>query len=224
MLTKTITYHDLDGNEFTEDFYFNFSKAEIVEQELIHHEGGGFGAYLTMVTSSGNGSLIMSTFKDIISNSYGRRSADGKSFLKNKEDREAFLGSEAYEKLFLELITEPNAAAQFVNGLLPADAQAAAKEQAAKPGFRPGAETLPKSRRDQLEAERQSDGQNTNPSPPVQVAPEPAPQPLNQDEIEQIRRQARLDFEAEQLQAKQNPATVDPSTQPWNGVDGLPPQ
>ena len=34
MLKKTITYMDYDGNERTEDFYFNLSKAEIAEMEL----------------------------------------------------------------------------------------------------------------------------------------------------------------------------------------------
>ena len=30
MLKKTIAYTDYDGNERTEDFYFNLSKAEIM--------------------------------------------------------------------------------------------------------------------------------------------------------------------------------------------------
>ena len=33
MLKKTITYTDYDGNERTEDFYFNISKAELAELE-----------------------------------------------------------------------------------------------------------------------------------------------------------------------------------------------
>ena len=31
MLKKTITYVDYNGNERTEDYYFNLSKAEIME-------------------------------------------------------------------------------------------------------------------------------------------------------------------------------------------------
>ena len=34
MLKKTITYTDYNGSERTEDFYFNLSKAEIMEMEL----------------------------------------------------------------------------------------------------------------------------------------------------------------------------------------------
>ena len=33
MLKKTITYIDYDDNERTEDFYFNLSKAELLEME-----------------------------------------------------------------------------------------------------------------------------------------------------------------------------------------------
>ena len=34
MLKKTITYTDYNGNERTEDFYFNLTKAEVVEMEM----------------------------------------------------------------------------------------------------------------------------------------------------------------------------------------------
>ena len=34
MLKKTITYTDYDGNERTEDFYFNISKAELTELQF----------------------------------------------------------------------------------------------------------------------------------------------------------------------------------------------
>ena len=39
MLKKTITFTDYDGNERKEDFWFNLSKAEILEMELLT-EGG----------------------------------------------------------------------------------------------------------------------------------------------------------------------------------------
>ena len=34
MLKKTITYTDYDGNQRTEDFFFNLSKAEVLEMEM----------------------------------------------------------------------------------------------------------------------------------------------------------------------------------------------
>ena len=34
MLKKAISYTDYDGNERTETFYFNLSKAEIIEMEM----------------------------------------------------------------------------------------------------------------------------------------------------------------------------------------------
>jgi hypothetical protein len=171
MIKKTITYSDLDGKEFTEDFYFNLSQAEFLELEMIHENDGGFREYLTSVTNSGNGKAIMELFKEIISMAYGTRSEDGKSFVKRKGDQENFMGSEAYEKLFIELLMGPDTAAEFVNGLLPAKVQAAAAEVRAQDGFRPGASTLPTSRREQLEAERAA---AQAPSTPVQTGPDVA--------------------------------------------------
>ena len=34
MLKKTITYKDYNGTERTEDFYFNLTKAEVMEMEM----------------------------------------------------------------------------------------------------------------------------------------------------------------------------------------------
>ena len=34
MLKKTINYTDYNGNERTEDFYFNLTEAEILEMEM----------------------------------------------------------------------------------------------------------------------------------------------------------------------------------------------
>ena len=36
MLKKTITFEDYNGNQVTEDYYFNFTKAEVVQLDLIH--------------------------------------------------------------------------------------------------------------------------------------------------------------------------------------------
>lgn len=119
MLKKTITYKDLDGNTVTEDFYFNLSKAEIAEMELSMD--GGMSAHLQRIVEEKNGAHIIETFKDIIRRSYGRRSEDGKSFLKKPEYFEAFVTTDAYSELFMEIVTDADAAAKFVVGIVPAD-------------------------------------------------------------------------------------------------------
>ena len=50
MLKKTISYTDYDGNQRTEDFYFNLSKAEITEMELSME--GGMRAYIKRIIAA----------------------------------------------------------------------------------------------------------------------------------------------------------------------------
>ena len=50
---------------------------------------------------------------------YGEKSPDGKRFIKNQELRDAFAQTEAYSDLFMELATDAEAAARFINGIVP---------------------------------------------------------------------------------------------------------
>lgn len=120
MLKQTITYTDYNGNERTEDFYFNLSKAECVEWETS--VVGGLSNLLESVVKSNNGPQIMKIFKEIIVRSYGKKSADGLRFEKSEEITNAFLQTEAYSELFMKLCTDDKAASDFVNGILPKDA------------------------------------------------------------------------------------------------------
>lgn len=118
MLKKTITYNDLDGNPITEDFYFNLTKAEIAEMELSHD--GGLSAYLQRIVETKDGAVIIAAFKDILFKAYGRRSEDGKRFVKSPEISTEFTQTEAYSDLFMELVTNAEASAAFFRGVVPA--------------------------------------------------------------------------------------------------------
>ena len=119
MLKKTITYNDYDGNERTEDFYFNLTQAEILEMDLS--ASGGLEKLIQKIISEKNGEKIVKLFKEIILKSYGEKSLDGKRFIKNEELTEAFIQTEAYSQLFVELATDSDKAAEFVNGIIPKD-------------------------------------------------------------------------------------------------------
>lgn len=119
MLKKTITYEDLDGNKITEDFYFNLSKAELAEMELT--QKGGLADHLKKIVASQDGGEIITTFKKIIGDSIGRRSEDGKRFIKSEEIKDEFFQSDAYNQLFMELVTDSNAATEFIKGIMPKD-------------------------------------------------------------------------------------------------------
>lgn len=119
MLKKTITYEDFDGNKRTEDFYFNLSKAEVLEMEM--GISGGMSQMLNKIIAAQDGGRVIKTFKDIILKAYGEKSPDGKRFIKSEEISTAFSQTEAYSQLFMELATNADAAATFVNSIIPVD-------------------------------------------------------------------------------------------------------
>lgn len=121
MLKKDITYTDYNGQERTDSFYFNMSKAELAEMQLTLD--GGFEAYIQNIIDAKDGATMVKLFKDIILMSYGEKSLDGKRFVKNEEVRDGFAQTEAYSVLFMELISDDKAAAEFINGILPSDLQ-----------------------------------------------------------------------------------------------------
>lgn len=117
MYKKTITYTDYNGVERTEEFLFNLSKAELAEMELS--KVGGYKAYIEQIIKSDDREEILDTFKTLILNSYGEKDESGKRFIKSDELSTAFSQTEAYSNLFMELITDADAAAAFVNGIVP---------------------------------------------------------------------------------------------------------
>lgn len=117
MLKKTIKFNDLDGNEVEEVHYFHLNKAELVEMEMSHD--GGLSATLQRIVETEDGQGIIREFKLIVLGAYGKRSDDGRRFIKNQQLRDEFEASEAYSALFMELITNTEAAIDFVNGVIP---------------------------------------------------------------------------------------------------------
>ena len=119
MIKKTITYPDFNGNERTEYFYFNLTKAEITKMELSIK--GGLAEMIQRIVAAQDTPAIIEVFEDLIKRSYGVKTPDGRGFVKRAEDLEAFMSTEAYSQLFMELATNADAAGEFVNGVVPAD-------------------------------------------------------------------------------------------------------
>lgn len=126
MLKKTITYTDYDGNERTEDFYFNLTKAELTEMEMSTE--GGLGEKIKRIVDAKDVKEIMAIFKDLILKAYGQKSDDGKRFIKSKELTDAFVQTEAYSELFMTLVTKENEATSFINNIIPKDLVVSDKE------------------------------------------------------------------------------------------------
>ena len=130
MLKKIITYTDYNGVERTEPFYFNLSKAELMEMEL--GVTGGMTEMLDKIIAAKDAPSLMKTFKEMIMKAYGVKSDDGKRLIKSEELSIAFTQTEAYSVLFMELITDDKAAADFVNGIIPNEIQAEVAAQTAQ--------------------------------------------------------------------------------------------
>lgn len=136
MITKEITYNDYNDQQRTEKFQFNFTKAELAEMELSVN--GGLSAMMTRIKETDDRPELMRIFKELILKAYGVKSADGKRFIKNDEVREAFVQTEAYSELYMELLTDTEAAIAFFTGLIPADIKTQEAENDSKVVSMPG--------------------------------------------------------------------------------------
>ena len=122
MLKKTIKYTDLNGLERTEDHYFNLTKSELMKMEM--GTTGGWSAWLQQIVNAQDTPTLMEVFDKIILKAYGRKDASGVRFEKSEEISTAFSQTGAYDALFMELITDAEAAQKFINGIIPEDMRA----------------------------------------------------------------------------------------------------
>lgn len=117
MLKKTISYTDYDGNKRTENHWFNLDEGEILELQMRYP--GGMSAMLQKMVEEEDGAKILATIKEIIMLAYGEKSLDGRYFEKSHEKAVRFTHSRAYSALLMELYRDADAAADFMNKIIP---------------------------------------------------------------------------------------------------------
>lgn len=120
MFKKTITYTDYNDVERTETFYFNLTKAEVLEMEL--GTVGGLSAMIQGVIDAKDTPALIKIFKDLVLRAYGEKSPDGKQFIKIKDGvrlADEFAQTAAYPEIFMELATNDEVAAEFVKNITP---------------------------------------------------------------------------------------------------------
>ena len=128
MLKKKITYTDFNGNERTEDHYFNLTKTELTEIALGLPDGmdeseiteANEQAAMTIIDKLGKDG-VFKFIKELILKSYGIKSSDGKRFQKSEEISKEFSETLAFDQFFTELMTDDVKAAEFVNSIIPKD-------------------------------------------------------------------------------------------------------
>jgi len=117
MIQKEIEFEDFNGEMQTETCYFHLSKSELIDMEL--ETTGGMEDQLKNLLKSENGAEMVKLFRKFILMSYGAKSPDGRRFDKTPELTEAFESSPAFDALFVEMMTDPGAAVNFINGMVP---------------------------------------------------------------------------------------------------------
>lgn len=189
MLKRNITYTDFEGNQRSEDFYFNFSKSELVEMELAsvtkENPDGNYAKQLEKIVESHNGRAIMDVIKDMISRSYGVRSDDGRYFEKDETSRRRFLNSAAYDQLFYDLCMNPDKAGEFFNGLMPREVMAEAKKIADAKAGRP--QLQDHLQKETKTVELPSDQHRVEPQVPERPAYLPAVEPVLSPEVQSVK-------------------------------------
>ena len=115
MLKETMTYVNFDGEEVTEDLYFNLSTVELHRANAKY--GGNIEEEIKRIIANDEAEKMVEILEYIILTSYGVKSPDGKRFIKTKEDRENFEYSIAYAELFTSILMSPQKAKSFAEGL-----------------------------------------------------------------------------------------------------------
>lgn len=117
MIKRTVTYEDYNGEKRTETFYFHYTEAEILDMEMS--EEGSFAERIQRIIDAKDKTALMKLIKKFVIDAYGVKSEDGKRFMKNDEVKAAFLESPAYSDIFMDMVTNDEIAAEFVNGVIP---------------------------------------------------------------------------------------------------------
>ncbi len=123
MIKWPITYTNYNGDEITEDFYFNLNKAELAQMQF--NANGAYSQFIERIVNQRDLKQLGEEIRNLILNSYGEKSDDGRLFRKSQKMREEFEQTEAYPILYMDLISDEDKAAKFVKGILPKDLQGA---------------------------------------------------------------------------------------------------
>lgn len=123
MRKETITYTDYNGLEKTEDFYFHFTEAELMELELTTHDG--LVETMQQMVKSKDVPSIVSSVKNILLKAYGVKNPDGRRFIKSPELSTEFSHTPAYSILWMQIVQDDKKAAEFFTEVIPKAKQAA---------------------------------------------------------------------------------------------------
>lgn len=120
MIAKTVHYTDFNGDAQSDTFYFHLSKAELLEWEM--KTPGGYGALLQRISEEKDNAKIYDMFMEILLAGYGRKSDDGKRFIKDPVSTADFKQHAAFSELIIDLMTKEDEAVELFTAMVPSKA------------------------------------------------------------------------------------------------------
>ena len=117
MYKITETYTDYDDNQRTEDFYFNYSEAELADVQFS--VPGGLAGTIDKIIKTNDMPKLVELFRELIQKAYGEKSNDGRRFMKSPELTKEFTETVAYSQIYMRLATDSKAAQEFINKVVP---------------------------------------------------------------------------------------------------------
>lgn len=118
MISKKISFKDMNGEEREITAYFNLSEADQAELSLIRK--GGLKAYMEQCLDLDDDLGVVKFFRTMIEKSFGKKVRDpeyGLIFMKDPIETAKFMNSNAYTELFKELMSNEKVAIEFIKGL-----------------------------------------------------------------------------------------------------------
>ena len=124
MLVKKIKYVDFLGNEREEEFYFNYTKADV--NRMMFSTKEGLEAFLKRIVKEEDHTKMFGFLEEFVLKSVGEISPDGRRFIKSDEISEAFKQTNAYSELLEEFISGGDQAiSDFINAVVPKESKEA---------------------------------------------------------------------------------------------------
>ena len=133
MVKKTVTFPDFEGKEVTKDFYFNLSKMEF--RVLDRKIPGGLQNMIDQIMKEKDEDRLIDLLDILILESYGEKSEDGRFVKEDRYGRRLssfFKISEAWDVLFMNLVSNENELHEFLMGIVPKDVAEKAEAESAK--------------------------------------------------------------------------------------------
>lgn len=125
MIKWPVTYTDYNGDTVKEEYYFNLNKAELIQMQF--DANGTYAGFIQRIVDDRDYRTLGKEFRKIILFAYGKKSDDGKRFIKSQDLRDEFEQTEAYATIYYELLSDTDKMNQFIQGVLPADLREANK-------------------------------------------------------------------------------------------------